>query len=94
MAPEAAQSAAALEAGLVHGAVAAGVPSVGVEVTSAEPSQVPWYQAQGISSVDDLDSTAGRAALAYALAGAHGSFGVKGTADSLLPPVVASTGRP
>jgi hypothetical protein len=44
--------------------------------------------------VDDLDSTAGRAALAYALAGSHGSFGVKGTANSLLPTVVGASGRP
>jgi hypothetical protein len=94
MLPEAAQSAAALEAGLLHGAVAVGVPTVGVEVSSTEPSQVPWYQGQGISSVDDLDSTAGRAALAYALAGAHGSYGVKGTANSLLPPAVAAPGHP
>jgi hypothetical protein len=90
MSPEAAQSAAALESGLVHGAMAVGVPTVGVELTSSEPSQVPWYQSEGISSVDDLDSTAGRAALAYALAGAHGAYGVKGTANSLLPPVASA----
>jgi hypothetical protein len=94
MSPEAAQSAAALESGLVHGAMAAGVPTVGVELTSSEPSQVPWYQSEGISSVDDLDSTAGRAALAYALAGARGAYGVKGTANSLLPPVAVASTRP
>lgn len=85
MTPEAAQAASALEAGLVRGAVAAGVATVGVELSSTQPSQVPWYQGQGISSVDNLDATAGRAALAYALAGAHGSYGTKGTANSLLP---------
>jgi hypothetical protein len=94
MLPEAAQSAAALEAGLVHGAAAGGVATVGVELTHIEPSQVPWYQGQGISSVDDLDSTAGRAALAFALAGARGSYGVKGTANSLLPAVVGGAGHP
>jgi hypothetical protein len=93
MTPEAAQSAAALESGLIHGVGAAGVATVGVELTSTEPSQVPWYQARGVSSVDDLDLTAGRAALAYALAGAHGSYGVKGTANSLLPSVVATSGH-
>lgn len=93
MTPEAVQTAAALEAGLVHGAAAAGVPVVGVELSSTEPSQVPWYQGQGLSSVDDLDSVAGRAALAYALAGTRGSFGTKGTATSLLPPVVAAPGE-
>lgn len=87
MSPEAAQSAAALETGLVHGAASAGISVVGVELSSTEPSRVPWYQAQGISSVDDLDAIAGRAALAYALAGARGSYGTKGTANSLLPAV-------
>jgi hypothetical protein len=94
MVPEAAQTAAALESGLIRGAAAVKIPIVGVEVSATQPSQVPWYQGQGISSVDDLDSTAGRAALAYALAGSHGSFGVKGTANSLLPTVVGASGRP
>jgi hypothetical protein len=94
MVPEAAQIAAALESGLIRGAAAVKIPIVGVEVSATQPSQVPWYQGQGISSVDDLDSTAGRAALAYALAGSHGSFGVKGTANSLLPTVVGASGRP
>ena len=65
-----------------------------IVVTGSEPSQVPWYKAQGISSVDDLDSTAGRAALIYGLAGSHGSFGVKPTAESLLPNAAPSSGRP
>jgi hypothetical protein len=94
MVPEAAQIAAALESGLIRGAAGVKVPIVGVEASATQPSQVPWYQGQGISSVDDLDSTAGRAALAYALAGSHGSFGVKGTANSLLPTVVGASGRP
>jgi len=94
MSPEAAQSADALESGLVRGAVAAGAPTVGVELTSSEPSQIPWYQSHGLSSVDDVDSTAGRAALAYALAGSHGSYGVKGTANSLLPPVAVTSAHP
>jgi hypothetical protein len=94
MVPEAAQIAAALESGLIRGGAGVKVPIVGVEVGATQPSQVPWYQGQGISSVDDLDSTAGRAALAYALAGSHGSFGVKGTANSLLPTVVGASGRP
>jgi hypothetical protein len=70
---------------------AVGVPTVGVELSSTEPSQVPWYQGQDISSVDDLDATAGRAALAYALTGSRGAYGTKPTADSLLPNVGTST---
>jgi hypothetical protein len=80
-----AEAAAAFESGLLAGAAAVGVPTVGVEMTGTEPSQVPWYKSKGISSVDDLDALAGQAALAYALAGDRGAFGVKSTADSLLP---------
>ncbi len=85
---------AEFEAGLVHGAQAQGVPVVGVELSSTQPSQVPWYKGEDMASVDDLDSLAGRAALAFALAGDHGAYGVKPTADSLLPHVVSSTAQP
>ena len=49
------------------------------------PPQIPWFKGHKLSSVDDLDEQAGQAALLYALAGNAGSFGVKTTADSLLP---------
>ena len=61
------------------------MPAVGVELTATEPSQVPWYQSRRLSSVDDLDEPSGRAALVYVLAGSDGAFGVKATAESLLP---------
>ncbi len=70
------------------------MPTVGVELTSTEPSQVPWYQSQDISSVDDLDTIAGQAALIYALAGSHGTYGMKSSADSLLPNVGGTTTAP
>ena len=75
------------EDGLLAGVAAVGVPAVGVELTSTDPSQVSWYKGRRISSVDDLDAPAGQAALLYALAGSAGTFGVKPTADSLLPAV-------
>ena len=68
--------------------------AVGVELTTTEPSQIPWYKGRKISSVDDLDAPAGQAALLYALAGDHGTFGVKSTADSLLPSVTSSSTGP
>ncbi len=86
---------AAFESGLLAGVSAANVPAVGVELSSTQPSQIPWYRGKGISSVDDLDNLAGQAALDYALAGAHGSFGVKSTANSLLPSMpTAGAGQP
>ena len=88
MNPEQSEASAAFESGLLTGVAAVGVPAVGVELTGTEPSQISWYKSKSISSVDDLDAPAGQAALVYALAGAHGSFGLKGTADSLLPSAV------
>ena len=61
------------------------MPVVGVELTGTEPSQITWYKGKGIASVDDLDEITGQASLDLALAGSHGAYGVKGTADSLLP---------
>jgi copper transport outer membrane protein MctB len=87
MSAEQSEAAAAFESGVLSGAAAAGVPAVGVELSSTEPSQIPWYKGNSISSVDNLDAVSGQAALAYALAGNHGTFGSKSTADSLLPTV-------
>jgi hypothetical protein len=80
--------------GLLKGVAAVGVPAVGVELTGSEPSQIPWYKGHGISSVDDLDASAGQVALAFALAGSRGTFGVKSSADSLLPIVTGTTTAP
>jgi hypothetical protein len=92
--PEQSKATAAFESGFVDGAVAAGTPIVGVELSRTEPSQIPWYQGKDISSVDDLDATAGQAALIYALTGSHGAYGTKATADSLLPNVVGGSPQP
>jgi hypothetical protein len=85
MTPAQTEASAALESGLLNGVAAAGATAVGVELRDTEPSQIPWYKGRNISSVDDLDALAGQAALIYALDGHHGAFGVKSTADSLLP---------
>ncbi|HUB74823.1 MAG TPA: copper transporter [Solirubrobacteraceae bacterium] len=92
MSAEQSEAAAALESGLLAGVHTAGVAAVGVELTGTQPSQVSWYRGQGISSVDDLDQLAGQAALDYVLAGYSGTFGVKPTANSLLPSASAGAG--
>jgi Copper transport outer membrane protein, MctB len=89
MSAEQNEASAAFESGLLAGVAAVGVPAVGVELTNTEPSQISWYRGKGLSSVDDLDDLAGQAALDYALAGDRGTFGVKPTADSLLPSVTS-----
>ncbi len=80
------------ENGLANGLAASGVPVVGVETSAANPSQVPWYTQKSFSSVDDLEDIAGSTALVDALAGAHGAFGRKPTATSILPPIAGNHG--
>ena len=64
------------------------VPAVGAELTRTTPSAVDAYRRSGLSSVDDVDTPVGRVALALLLAGAReGHYGVKDTADTILPPV-------
>jgi hypothetical protein len=94
MTAEETEASAAFGSGLLAGVKAVGVPAVGVELSNTEPSQIPWFKRQGISSVDDLDTLAGQAALIYALTGSRGAFGVKSTADSLLPSVLESAAQP
>jgi len=94
MSSEQGNTSAGFESGVIDGVTAVGVPTVGVELTSTEPSQVPWYQSRDISSVDDLELTAGQAALIYALTGSRGTYGTKPSADSLLPNVGAASTQP
>lgn len=74
-----------LESALMSGITATRTPAVGVEVTTTEPSSVGFFQSNDLASVDDVDLTAGQLALVFSLLGAEGSFGVKGSADRLLP---------
>jgi hypothetical protein len=74
-----------LESALMGGSTATRTPAVGIEATTSEPSSVSFFQSNDLSSVDDVDLTAGQLAMVFAMLGAEGSFGVKGSADRLLP---------
>ncbi len=76
-----------LEAGLLDGIEGAGgVPVVGVERSDSESSQVGFYDSEGLSAtVDSVDLVSGRVALAYTLNGSEGDYGIKTSADRLLP---------
>jgi hypothetical protein len=74
-----------LESALMSGITATRVPTLGVETTTTEPSSISFFQSNDLTSVDDVDLTAGQLALVFALLGNEGSFGVKGSADRLLP---------
>jgi Copper transport outer membrane protein, MctB len=93
MGPAQRAAAARLESALLAGIAATRTPAVGVETSKAEPSSVSFFQANDLPSVDDVDLTSGRVAAVFALLGAEGSFGVKGSADRLLPDLLAPAGR-
>ena len=67
---------------------------VGVERTATDPSQIGFYNDHKLTSVDNVDQVAGRAALVFGLNGANGTFGVKSTAEALLPDAVGSGPSP
>jgi hypothetical protein len=75
--------------GLYSGLASTGVPAVGVEGTNAAVSAVPIFRQAGLSTVDDVDTAAGKLALVFLLRGAPGGqYGLKKTAhDGVLPPL-------
>jgi Copper transport outer membrane protein, MctB len=81
-----------LETALMDGITGTRRPTVGVETSSDDSSSISFFQANGLASVDDVDVTAGKLATVFALLGADGSFGVKGSADQLLPDLLTEGG--
>lgn len=93
MGPVQRSAAGRLESGLASGITATRAEAVGVESTDTEPSSVSFFAGNDLTSVDDVDLVAGRLATAFALLGAEGSFGVKSSADGLLPDLLAPAQR-
>ncbi|HVO53649.1 MAG TPA: copper transporter [Solirubrobacterales bacterium] len=81
-----------LESALLSGMTATRTPVIGVETTQAEPSSISFFQGNDLATVDDVDLTAGKLAMVYTMLGAEGSFGVKGSADRLLPDLLTQGG--
>jgi hypothetical protein len=74
--------------GFYQGLTSAGLPAVGVETTDSSSSAVEAFGKAGLSTVDDVDEPSGRLALVFLLAGAPGGhYGVKPSADDVLPPL-------
>ena len=74
------------ESALIDAAKDTDVEVVGVENTDTDPSNVSWFADHGVTSVDDLDLVEGKTSLVYALLGEKGRFGVKSSAQRLMPP--------
>ncbi len=91
---------AALLAGFYKRLASSGIPVVAAEAVDTRPSGVPFYRRQGLATVDAIDTKVGRLAAALVLGGAQpGSYGLKQSADRLLPreiepvqPTTTSTG--
>jgi hypothetical protein len=92
MGPVQRAKASQLESALMNGVTATHTPAVGIETSSTEPSSVSFFQSNDLSSVDDIELTAGQLAMVFAMLGAEGSFGVKGSADRLLPDLLTQGG--
>ena len=69
-----------------------GVTAVAVERSDASESAIPFFAPFGIATVDSIDLISGKVALVFALLGAEGSFGIKDSANSLLPELLVSLG--
>jgi Copper transport outer membrane protein, MctB len=83
--PQAGDTASFLN-GLYVGLADAGAPAVGVESTEDRTSAVGVFDRADLSTVDNVNTPAGRLALALLLAGAErGNYGVKETAQDVLP---------
>ena len=92
MGPVQRANASALETALMSGITGTRTPAVGVESSAAEPSSVSFFNGNDLASVDDVETAAGQVATVFALLGAEGSFGVKGSADRLLPDLLPPAG--
>lgn len=84
-----AEATSSLLEGIVSGLDGTGVPVVGVAATGDPPEMIDFYRDRGLSSVDHLDLSAGRLALALLLAGGDpGHYGIQDTAtDGVIPPI-------
>jgi Copper transport outer membrane protein, MctB len=78
-----------LLAGMYGGLARSGVPAVGTEAAGTSPSAIPAFSQAGLSTVDSVDTSAGRLGLVLLLAGGEpGSYGVGETAkDGVLPSI-------
>jgi Copper transport outer membrane protein, MctB len=76
-------------AGVYTGLERSGAPAVGTEASGTGASAIPAFSLAGLSTVDSIDTAAGRLGLVLLLGGAEpGSYGIKETArDGILPAI-------
>ncbi len=79
-------------AGLYTGLARSGAPAVGTEASGTAASAIPAFSLAGLSTVDAVDTSAGRLGLVLLLGGAEpGSYGLSEAArDGVLPAIPPS----
>jgi len=61
------------------------LPLVGVETTTVETSYIEIYKKQKLSTVDNVDTIIGQTSLILVINGKEGNYGVKKSAQALMP---------
>ena len=61
------------------------LPIIGIEKTKVKNSYMEEYKDSRISTVDNIDSIMGKVALVMSMEGRPGNYGIKPSAESLLP---------
>ena len=78
--------------GIYSGLARSGAAAVGAEASGVRASAIPAFSLAGLSTVDSIDTAAGRLGLVLLLGGAEpGSYGIEEAArDGVLPPIPPS----
>ncbi|OZV12788.1 hypothetical protein CIW83_07805 [Tissierella sp. P1] len=61
------------------------IPIIGVEKSNVNYSYISGYKDLDISTVDNVDMTIGKVAMILAMEGIGGHYGIKNTADGVIP---------
>lgn len=64
------------------------IPVIGLEETDVVHSSMKEYQRKHISTIDNIDTAPGRLAVVLTLGGQPGHYGIKSTAQKLLPDLI------
>ena len=61
------------------------IPLVGVEASDVEYSYMNHYKKERISTVDNVDTVIGQTSLVLVMTGTEGNYGIKASANALIP---------
>lgn len=74
-----------IDSTIINVAKSNSVPVVGVERIDVNYSYIETYKNLGITTIDNVDTTIGKVSLILAMEGRPGHYGVKKTAEDLIP---------